>query len=207
MSLEERVMELESRMAFQDDTIQALNDVLVKQRRELDHLQLQMAAMLKRQEENGQSVRDLRGRCAATSLLIGCHKKNRDFRQEVAVFCCLKQSAAGQGCNDIFGLQAFVAVHHGKFDALSFDQYAMTLTANGAKMHENIVAGIPGDEAEALGGVEPLYGASITISHIVALRRGRGGVRPVKADAQVQSDGYDGDSQAHQNGRLTGDVG
>ncbi|KTC09381.1 hypothetical protein AO387_08390 [Pseudomonas syringae ICMP 11168] len=53
MSLEERVMELESRMAFQDDTIQALNDVLVKQRRELDHLQLQMAAMLKRQEEIG----------------------------------------------------------------------------------------------------------------------------------------------------------
>ncbi|PBQ20738.1 hypothetical protein CCL09_02385 [Pseudomonas congelans] len=53
MSLEERVMELESRMAFQDDTIQALNNVLVKQRRELDHLQLQMAAMLKRQEEMG----------------------------------------------------------------------------------------------------------------------------------------------------------
>ncbi|AKF52543.1 SlyX family protein [Pseudomonas syringae pv. aptata] len=53
MSLEERVMELESRMAFQDDTIQALNDVLVKQQRELDHLQLQMAAMLKRQEEMG----------------------------------------------------------------------------------------------------------------------------------------------------------
>ncbi|ALU59644.1 hypothetical protein ACA40_07120 [Pseudomonas syringae pv. lapsa] len=53
MSLEERVMELESRMDFQDDTIQALNDVLVKQQRELDHLQLQMAAMLKRQEEMG----------------------------------------------------------------------------------------------------------------------------------------------------------
>ncbi|WP_183143410.1 SlyX family protein, partial [Pseudomonas syringae] len=30
MNLEERVMELESRMAFQDDTIQTLNDVLVK---------------------------------------------------------------------------------------------------------------------------------------------------------------------------------
>ena len=29
MSLEERVTDLESRMAFQDDTIQALNDVLV----------------------------------------------------------------------------------------------------------------------------------------------------------------------------------
>ncbi len=83
----------------------------------------------------------------------------------------------------------------------------MTLTANGSEMHKNIVAGIPGDEAEALGGVEPLYGASITISHVVALWRGRRGVRPVEADAQVQGDGYDGDSQAHQNSRLTGDAG
>ncbi|RMQ40043.1 Protein SlyX -like protein [Pseudomonas cichorii] len=53
MSLEERIMELETRLAFQEDTIQALNDVLVIQRRELDRLQLQMAAMLKRQEEMG----------------------------------------------------------------------------------------------------------------------------------------------------------
>ncbi|WP_440812791.1 SlyX family protein [Pseudomonas syringae] len=53
MNLDERVMELESRMAFQDDTIQTLNDVLVTQRSELDRLQLQMAAMLKRQEEMG----------------------------------------------------------------------------------------------------------------------------------------------------------
>ncbi|MFJ4144326.1 SlyX family protein [Pseudomonas sp. NPDC089734] len=53
MSLEERVMELESRLAFQDDTIQALNDVLVTHRRELDRMQLQVAAMLKRQEELG----------------------------------------------------------------------------------------------------------------------------------------------------------
>ena len=53
MSLEARVTERESRLAFQDDTIQALNDVLVTQRRELDRLQLQMAALLKRQEEMG----------------------------------------------------------------------------------------------------------------------------------------------------------
>ncbi len=53
MNLDERVMELESRLAFQDDTIQALNDVLVAQRRELDRLQQQMSAMLKRQEELG----------------------------------------------------------------------------------------------------------------------------------------------------------
>ncbi|MBC3950244.1 MULTISPECIES: SlyX family protein [Pseudomonas] len=53
MSLEARVTDLESRLAFQDDTIQALNDVLVAQQRALDRLQQQFAAMLKRQEEMG----------------------------------------------------------------------------------------------------------------------------------------------------------
>ncbi|MDF9774816.1 SlyX family protein [Pseudomonas baetica] len=51
MSLEERVTDLESRLAFQDDTIQALNDVLVEQQRVVERLQLQMEALLKRQEE------------------------------------------------------------------------------------------------------------------------------------------------------------
>ena len=51
MSLENRVTELESRLAIQDDTITALNDVLVAQQRVVDRLQLQMAALLKRQEE------------------------------------------------------------------------------------------------------------------------------------------------------------
>jgi SlyX protein len=48
MSLEERVTDLESRLAFQDDTIQALNDELVAQQRVIERLQLQMAALLKR---------------------------------------------------------------------------------------------------------------------------------------------------------------
>ncbi|NBB11124.1 SlyX family protein [Pseudomonas sp. SLFW] len=51
MTLEDRVMDLESRLAFQDDTIQALNDVLVTQQRSLERMQLQMAALIKRQEE------------------------------------------------------------------------------------------------------------------------------------------------------------
>lgn len=51
MSLEARVMELESRLAFQDDTLLALNDVLVEQQRVVERLQLQMAALLKRYEE------------------------------------------------------------------------------------------------------------------------------------------------------------
>ena len=53
MTLEARVMDLESRVAFQDDTIQALNDVLVAQQNTVDRLQMQMAALLKRQEETG----------------------------------------------------------------------------------------------------------------------------------------------------------
>lgn len=51
MSLENRVTDLESQLAFQDDTIQALSDVLAVQQRAVERLQLQMAALLKRQEE------------------------------------------------------------------------------------------------------------------------------------------------------------
>jgi SlyX protein len=51
MSLEERVTDLESQLAFQDDTIQAVSDVLATQQRAVERLQLQMTALLKRQEE------------------------------------------------------------------------------------------------------------------------------------------------------------
>ncbi|MHA6494752.1 SlyX family protein [Pseudomonas borbori] len=51
MNIEERVNELESRLAFQDDTIQALNDVLVAQQRLLERMQLQLAALAKRQQD------------------------------------------------------------------------------------------------------------------------------------------------------------
>ena len=39
MTLEERVNDLESRLAFQDDTIQTLNDILVAQQRVVERLQ------------------------------------------------------------------------------------------------------------------------------------------------------------------------
>ncbi|MDH4610834.1 SlyX family protein [Pseudomonas sp. BN102] len=51
MSLEMRIADLESRLAFQDDTIQTLNDVLVGQQRVVERLQLQLAALARRQEE------------------------------------------------------------------------------------------------------------------------------------------------------------
>jgi SlyX protein len=53
MSVDDRVTELETRLAFQDDTIQALNDVLVVQQRALDRMQRQVAALIKRQDEMG----------------------------------------------------------------------------------------------------------------------------------------------------------
>lgn len=53
MDVDGRINELESRLAFQDDTLQALNDALVAQQRLLERVQLQMAALIKRQEEVG----------------------------------------------------------------------------------------------------------------------------------------------------------
>jgi len=53
MDLQERVTDLESRLAFQDDTIDTLNGILVAQQRAVERLQLQMMALLKRQEEMG----------------------------------------------------------------------------------------------------------------------------------------------------------
>ena len=51
IQLQSQLFELESRLAFQDDTLLALNDVLVEQQRVVERLQLQMAALLKRYEE------------------------------------------------------------------------------------------------------------------------------------------------------------
>ncbi|MBA6097102.1 MULTISPECIES: SlyX family protein [Pseudomonas] len=51
MSLEMRMIELETRQAFQDDTLQALNDVVVEQAKVIERLQLQVAELIKRHEE------------------------------------------------------------------------------------------------------------------------------------------------------------
>ncbi len=51
MDMERRITDLETRLAFQDDTIQALNDVLVAQQRVVDQLRAQLGALARRQEE------------------------------------------------------------------------------------------------------------------------------------------------------------
>lgn len=51
MSLELRVMELESRLAFQDDTLLTLSDEIARQQRDIERLQLQLTALARRQED------------------------------------------------------------------------------------------------------------------------------------------------------------
>lgn len=51
MDLQSRVIELESRLAFQDDTIATLNDVVVEQQKTIERLQQQVAVLARRQVE------------------------------------------------------------------------------------------------------------------------------------------------------------
>jgi len=69
MNVESRIADLEARLAFQDDTIQTLNDVLVEQRRLVDRMQLQLQVLARRLEEMQSSIRGRGRRGAATALL------------------------------------------------------------------------------------------------------------------------------------------
>ena len=56
MNVESRIADLEARLAFQDDTIQTLNDVLVEQRLLVDRMHLQLQALARRLEEMQSSI-------------------------------------------------------------------------------------------------------------------------------------------------------
>ncbi len=76
MELDARMDDLECRQAFQDDTLQALNDVVVEQQRSIERLQLQVAALIKRLED----VQGLVGEAGKTKRLlpiIECTKTRR----------------------------------------------------------------------------------------------------------------------------------
>jgi len=47
-AMTERIVELETRLAFQDDTIEELNEVLVSQQRQLDRLEKDFKVIQKR---------------------------------------------------------------------------------------------------------------------------------------------------------------
>jgi hypothetical protein len=79
----------------------------------------------------------------------GEKKPRGRLKPALAVGC--QRSAPGRGGDHVFGLQAFITVHDRELHALAFDQDPVTLAANGAKVHEDIIAGITRDKAEALG--------------------------------------------------------
>ncbi|WP_462382478.1 SlyX family protein [Pseudomonas sp. Marseille-QA0892] len=51
MSLEQRMDDLEMRLAFQDDAMNTMSEELIQQQRIVERLQAQVAALVKRQEE------------------------------------------------------------------------------------------------------------------------------------------------------------
>lgn len=51
MELEQRITDLEARLAFQDDAIQTLSDVLFAQQRAVERLQSQLGVLARRQED------------------------------------------------------------------------------------------------------------------------------------------------------------
>lgn len=54
--LENRIDDLEAKMAFQDDTIQALNDIVGKQQLELDRLRRAVELLARRQSDLAASM-------------------------------------------------------------------------------------------------------------------------------------------------------
>lgn len=51
MSVELRLMELETRVAFQDEALLTMSDEIARQQRDIERLQLQLAALARRQED------------------------------------------------------------------------------------------------------------------------------------------------------------
>lgn len=89
--------------------------------------------------------------------------KRRELRQD---FCkpCRCRLLTWLSSHYVFGLQALVTHHDGEFDALTLDQHSVAFTSNGPEMYEYIVAAVPGNKAEPLGGIEPLDRASFASS-------------------------------------------
>src|SRR5690606_18486216 len=66
---------------------------------------------------------------------------------------------------DFLGLQALLALHDLERHLLSFLQRLEATALDGTEVHEQIGTALRGDEAEALGIVEPLDGAGLTLRH------------------------------------------
>ena len=57
--LEQRVTELESKLAFQDDTLHSLSEVIAKQTRDIQLMQRQIELLKQRLSEQGQQYQEI----------------------------------------------------------------------------------------------------------------------------------------------------
>lgn len=177
MSAESRIVELETRQAFQDDALQALNDVVVEQGRVIERLQLQMAELIKRYEE-----------------MVGQYGSEGRRRRRLITEQKQPRGAPGPGGSTagdrdhVFGLQAFVTMHYRELHTLAFDEDAVAFAAYGTEMDKDIVARITGDETKALGRIEPLDGTGIPLAGVQGCALVGSGFTAGagKADGQVQ---------------------
>ena len=72
--------------------------------------------------------------------------------------------------HDILSLQTLGALDQFEFHGLSLIEGTIAIALDGAEVDENIVFTLlPGDEAESLGVIEPLYRAAYTICHTTFL--------------------------------------
>src|SRR5688500_11479794 len=105
------------------------------------------------------------GKCAKkkTRPRPGGAPKRKPGRGRVFRFTA---EAAGLHRLHFVGLQALLALHDLERDLLAFLQRLEAGALDGTEVHEQVRAGLRGDEAEALGVVEPLDGTGLTIGHL-----------------------------------------
>src|SRR5690606_39971302 len=68
---------------------------------------------------------------------------------------------------NVLGLQSLVAFADGEFDALTVVQDPVSLATNGAEVHEDVIATVPGNEAKTLAGVEPFDASAFPAGLVV----------------------------------------
>src|SRR5690606_32306344 len=91
---------------------------------------------------------------------------------------------------DLVRLQALLALDDLEGNLLAFLQRLEAGALDGTEMHEQVRAALRGDEAEALGVVEPLDGTGLTIRHVLLLETfGVGLARPARAEPRLSSKG------------------
>src|SRR5207342_3147054 len=74
----------------------------------------------------------------------------------------------GAGLDDLnrVSLQALLALHDSEGDLLAFLQRLEAAALDGTEMDEEVLTAFRGNEAEALGVVEPLHSTALTIRHL-----------------------------------------